>query len=58
MLKINDENYDALDRYILNDDPIVCCLCGARTNFHEINNVTQLHECLNSNCRYEFITEE
>ncbi len=58
MLKVNSSNFDVLNRYILNDETTTCGLCGAITVFYEINNVTQLHEFLNSGCGYKFITEE
>ncbi len=43
--------------YILNDQPMTCGLCGARTDFVETNDGLQLHECLNLDCRYQFIAE-
>jgi hypothetical protein len=58
MLKNVDINCDPLDCYRLDDQPTTCGLCGARTDFEEINEVIQLHECLNSDCGYKFITEE
>ena len=36
---------------------MTCGLCGARTDFAEINDGMQIHECLNLDCRYKFITE-
>lgn len=47
-----------MDCYILSDQPTICGLCGVRTDFEEINDVTQIHECLNPECGYKFITEE
>ena len=58
MLNKSNINYDNLDCYILNEQPTTCGLCGARTDFEEINNMMQLHECLNPDCGYKFITEE
>ena len=58
MLNKSNINYDNLDCYILNEQPTTCGLCGARTDFEEINNMMQLHECLNPYCGYKFITEE
>lgn len=58
MLIISDSNYDFMDCYILCDQPMVCALCGARTDFLEISDTKQVHECLNQYCRYRFITEE
>ena len=58
MLHKSNINYDNLDCYILKEQPTTCGLCGARTNFEEINSMIQLHECLNSDCGYKFITEE
>ncbi len=54
----NSVNYDDLNCYILNDQPTTCGICGARTNFEEINDGIQMHECLNRNCDYKFTTEE
>jgi len=50
-------NYCDLDRYILNDQPTACGLCGARTDFEEVNDRMQIHKCINSNCDYKFTTE-
>ena len=58
MLKTIDLNHADLDCYILNDQPTTCGKCGARTDFEKINNIIQLHECLNPDCGYKFITEE
>jgi hypothetical protein len=58
MLKIDGINHDLLDCYILNEQPTTCGLCGVRTNFLETNDGLQIHECLNSECRYKFITED
>lgn len=58
MLKNVDINYDDLDWYLLNDQPTTCGHCGARTNFHVIDDKIQLHKCLNPECGYKFITEE
>jgi hypothetical protein len=33
-------------------------MCGARTNFDELNNGLQIHECLNEECGYQFITSD
>ena len=56
-MKVDDVIYNSLDCYILNDQPMTCGLCGARTDFAEINDGMQIHECLNLDCRYKFITE-
>ena len=58
MSQIIDVNCDALDCYLLNDQPTTCGFCGARTDFEKINYVMQLHKCLNPDCGYKFITEE
>ena len=52
-LKIDD-----LDCYILNDQPTTCGKCGARTNFEEISEELQKHECLNPSCGYIFASVE
>jgi len=58
MLKNVDINCDPLHCYRLDGQPTTCGLCGARTDFEEINEVIQLHECLNLDCGYKFITEK
>ena len=47
-----------MDCYILSEQPTACGLCGARTDFDNINGKKQLHVCLNPDCGYKFITEE
>lgn len=39
------------------DQPVTCHLCGGRTDFDEIDEVTQVHQCLNANCGCTFTTE-
>lgn len=58
ILKNDDENYSNLDCYLLNDQPTTCGICGARTNFEEVNHVIQIHKCLNLYCGYKFSTEQ
>ena len=58
MIIENDINHEFLDCYILNDQPTTCGICGARTNFDELNNGLQIHECLNVECGYQFITSD
>ena len=58
MLKNINRNSYNLDIYLMNDQPTECGLCGARTDFKNIEDKIQLHQCLNSNCGYKFITEE
>ena len=40
---------------MLNEDPATCPRCGSRTDFKELPEGRQFHECLNSDCQYEFI---
>ncbi len=43
-----------LNIYLIDSDTLpVCPLCGARTSFDELDNSTQLHQCLN--CSHQFI---
>jgi len=49
---------DILDCYILNEQPMTCGKCGARTSFEEMMNGTQKHQCLNMNCGCEFVAVE
>ena len=58
MILIDDGvNYGNLDCYLLNDQPTTCGLCGARTDFEELNYGIQIHKCLNSCCGYKFTAE-
>ena len=52
------KNYDHMDCYILSEQPTVCGICGARTDFDGIDDKIQLHQCINPDCGYKFITEE
>ena len=58
MLYNEQKNYNDMDCYILSEQPTACGLCGARTDFDNINGKKQLHVCLNPDCGYKFITEE
>ena len=53
-----DVNHEKLDCYILNDQPTTCSKCGARTSFNELDDGSQKHQCLNTDCMYEFIIVE
>ncbi len=44
-----------LECYIMSDQPTTCGLCGARTDFDVEKDDTQIHQCLNPECRYQFI---
>lgn len=46
-----------LERYILGDQPATCGICGARTEFDELSDGIQIHQCLNSDCLYKFVGE-
>ena len=41
--------------YIMCDQPEICDLCGSRTFFDDIDEVAQLHKCINQDCGYCFI---
>jgi len=41
--------------YIFGDQPTTCGLCGVRTEFDVEEDDTQIHQCLNRECRYQFI---
>jgi len=43
-----------LECYVLGDQPTTCGLCGVRTDFDVEENDTQIHQCLNLECRYQF----
>jgi len=44
-----------LECYVLSDQPTTCGLCGARTDFDIEEDDTQIHQCLNRECKYQFI---
>lgn len=46
------------DIYGMTDQPTECPRCGARTEFTEQPDGTQLHECPRPSCRYRFYVEE
>ena len=51
-------NQNSLDCYALNEDPMTCGVCGARTSFDELIDGSQVHQCLNANCDYRFAAVE
>lgn len=54
-MRADEINFGGLDCYILNDQPTTCGLCGARTDFEVENDSTQIHQCLNQECKYQFL---
>lgn len=44
-----------LEVYLISDQPTTCGLCGARTDFVVEEDGTQVHQCLNKDCKYRFI---
>ena len=44
-----------LDVYLISDQPTTCGLCGSRTDFVVNDDGTQSHQCLNKDCKYQFI---
>lgn len=57
MLKTMGINNHNLDIYILNDQPTTCGICGSSTDFEDITDTSQFHECLNPYCGYQFLAE-
>ncbi len=53
---------DFLEAVITSDQPITCPKCGVRTDIvldlSHTTNQTQIHECLNKECNYQFIVEK
>jgi len=51
-------SHELEDSYLMTDQPVMCPLCGARTEIlseevvEEI--IVQQHLCLNGNCKYSF----
>ena len=54
MLENTYQYKDALDCYLLNEQPMTCGICGARTDFDVRSDGTELHQCLNNACGYMF----
>jgi len=57
MKKIKIKNLDELDVYVNedNDQPTTCPKCGNRTEFLQIADNKQQHQCLS--CKYEFFLD-
>jgi len=54
-MKKNDDLYhNALDCYLLGEQPMTCGMCGSRTSFYEDEKGKQTHGCLNAECGYRF----
>ena len=49
------ENNSELECFLLGDQPTTCGLCGARTSFVVEDDGVQIHQCLNQDCKYQFI---
>ncbi len=51
----------SLETYILSDQPCTCPKCGVRTeilaDFYKTKNQTQIHQCPNDRCKFEFVLE-
>lgn len=43
--------------YIFGEEIVTCPMCGSRTDFIEVDDHKQQHECLNPNCKHEFFVE-
>jgi hypothetical protein len=47
--------------YIFSDQPTTCPKCSARTDilmdFAHTKDQTEIHQCLDQNCKYEFIMQ-
>ncbi len=50
MAKKDSKNHEVWDCYILDEQPMTCGICGARTSFEEKKNGIQKHQCLNLDC--------
>lgn len=50
-----------LEIFIYSDRPTTCLKCGTRTDIildlSHIKNQTQIHQCLNEKCAFEFIMQ-
>ncbi|VAW51808.1 hypothetical protein MNBD_GAMMA05-94, partial [hydrothermal vent metagenome] len=40
------------------DQPTTCGICAARTEFEDITDEIQLHQCLSPDCGYQFLAEK
>jgi hypothetical protein len=47
--------------YLYSDQPAICSFCGARSfiisDLSHTKTKTKINECLNTNCKYEFILQ-
>jgi len=48
--------------FLVSDQPTTCPKCGTRSDFEnytisDSKNVLQMHTCLNSSCKFEFLVE-
>jgi hypothetical protein len=47
--------------YIFSDQPTTCPKCSARKNilmdFSHTKDQTEIHQCLDQNCKYEFVMQ-
>jgi hypothetical protein len=52
---------DFSEVYIYSDQPTICLKCSSRTDilmdFSHTKDKTEIHECLDYNCKYEFIMQ-
>ncbi len=47
-----------LDYYIFSDQPMTCGKCGSKTDFYDLNDELQKHQCLNLDCEHQFLAIE
>ena len=54
-MRLEEKNNTFFEVFLVDEDIVNCPYCGARTDFIELENSKQLHNCLN--CKSEFLTE-
>jgi len=52
------EKMNALEVYIMGDQPTTCPICGTRTEISKESNNIQLHHCPSDKCQFNFLLED
>ena len=58
MSQIKIKEVGELEVYSMTDQPETCRKCDSRTDFIEIDETKQQHQCLSESCKYEYFVEE
>ncbi|TXG96131.1 MAG: hypothetical protein E6R08_10180 [Nevskiaceae bacterium] len=55
---LSTEALDGLPVFTMTDQPETCPHCGRRSNFDELSDGRQVHQCLGAQCGFQWIAEE